>query len=30
MVDAGADSVIKMPFRPDDLRNAATEALDLE
>lgn len=30
MTDAGADSVIKMPFRPDDLRNAATAALDLE
>lgn len=30
MTDAGADFVIKMPFRPDDLRNAATAALDLE
>ena len=26
--EAGADAVIKMPFRPDELRNAATAALD--
>ncbi len=27
MTEAGADVVVKMPFRPDDLRNAATKAL---
>ena len=28
ILEAGADSVVKMPFRPDELRAAATEALD--
>ncbi len=28
MTEAGADAVVKMPFRPDDLRNAATTALE--
>lgn len=27
---AGADAVIKMPFRPDELRAAAHEMLDIE
>jgi CheY-like chemotaxis protein len=26
--EAGADAVVKMPFRPDDLRDAVTAALD--
>jgi DNA-binding response OmpR family regulator len=28
MTEAGADVVVKMPFRPDDLRNAATTSLE--
>ena len=29
ILEAGADAVIKMPFRPDELRRAVTEALDM-
>ena len=28
ILEAGADAVIKMPFRPDELRQAVTQALD--
>ena len=28
ILEAGADAVIKMPFRPDELREAVTQALD--
>ncbi|MDJ0498663.1 MAG: response regulator [Acidimicrobiia bacterium] len=28
VLEAGADAVIKMPFRPDELREAVTQALD--
>jgi len=27
ILEAGADEVVKMPFRPDDLREAATRAM---
>ena len=28
ILEAGADAVIKMPFRPDELRQAVTQALE--
>ena len=29
ILEAGADAVIKMPFRPDELRKAVTQSLEL-
>ncbi len=30
IIESGADAVVKMPFRPDELRSAVLKAVDAE